>query len=188
MTAYVATQNALQGVSFVHELDLLNKCILVLAYCSRKDALAGKFHDELNAHLTTLQQHNASTGSRADTIATPQPPTVDILFTRHAGTSDLHSASRALLRLTHRPFSGLPNIPAQATLSNRAETTMGTHLEWEWELKGIECADRMAKTPEACGIGPNTNDNRSAKRVMLQPREGPWTMWTPRNWNTAFTA
>lgn len=189
MTAYIAAQKALQGMPLVGDMELLNKCIRVLAYCSKKDALAGKFHDVLIAHLSTLEQHETSTNNLIDASPTTQSPTVEVLFTRSAGTSKLHSASRDLLRLTHRPFSGLPNISAKETLSNTGETNLGIHLEWEWELKDRDRANGVAERAESsCGISTEAEVERPEKSVRLQPRGGPFTIWTPPQWDTAFTS
>jgi hypothetical protein len=79
--------------------------------------------------------------------------------------------------LIHHPFSGLGDIATQSTLSNRAETTMGTHLEWEWELKGDTCLDDMGGPKYVCGTDAPTEDG--VKRLVSQPEGAAWSVWTP---------
>ncbi|KAF1835148.1 hypothetical protein BDW02DRAFT_588352 [Decorospora gaudefroyi] len=145
MIAHKAAQKALHGDPFAKDMELLNKCIAVLDYCALKDALAGKFRTLLTGHLNTLREHNATMDGLCDVSTPTDLPETGYLFTFHSGSTKLHAAARNLLRAIHRPFSGLKNVATQKTLSNRAETTMGTHLEWEYELKACGCTDKQLK-------------------------------------------
>ena len=185
MTAYVAVQKALCGVSFNDDVELLNKSIRVLTYCALRDSLASKFQKVLETHLDTLYKYATIASKDSDDTRIQDTPMAEILFTRHEGASELHVASSHLLHLTHQPFSSFPAVSAEATLSNRAETTMGTHLEWEWELKGGQCTAGAAKPKEACGMSSDCAPEASAK---LQPQGGPWSMWTPPAWDKAFSS
>jgi hypothetical protein len=188
MTAHKATQKALHGDPFTDDMELLSKCIGVLEYCAQKDALAGRFRDLLTAHLNTLREHNASTDRLATSTNLPMNA---YLFTYHAGSSTLHAVAHDLLRLIHRPFSGLKNVVTQKTLSNRAETTMGTHLEWEYELKGAGCAEnqlnkRVCLEPTNPVPQPLCVGDEEMQRLMKLPNEGAWSTWTPLTWQTSF--
>ncbi|KAL7777733.1 hypothetical protein CFE70_004402 [Pyrenophora teres f. teres 0-1] len=152
MIAHKATQKALHGISIVDDVELLNKCVDVLEYCAQKDALAVKFRNLLTAQVSILQQHDLSGGGFEDTSADDGLPVHIYLLNFPAGSSPLHNAARYLLRIIHRPFSGLDNVLAQKTLSNRAETTMGTHLEWEYELKGRDCLDSELGEEDIAGL------------------------------------
>lgn len=177
MIAYGAVQKAIQSLSFAEDLELLNKCIIVLSYCALKDALAGRFRDLLTSQLDDLQrlhvpETNSRHGSMLDEAALP-----DILFTFDSGSSKLHAAARGLLNLIHRPFSGLSDISTQATLSNRVETTLGTHLEWEWELKSSDCVEKTTDPMEVCGR--DAVSAPLAEPLLLQSQGGAWSVWTP---------
>jgi hypothetical protein len=176
MIAYAASQRAVRGLSFSHEMDLLDKCISVLSYCALKDALAGRFRDLLNRQLTDLQKHHIP-GSESSTGSPIEESSLDDLFNFDPGSSPLHSATRNLLSLIHRPFNGLGEISTSATLFNRAETTMGTHLEWEWELKENKNAENMMDWDGACGTGDASGITE--KPSFPQSQEGAWTTWTP---------
>ena len=162
MIAYYAAQKALHGLSCATDIELLSKCIRVLTYCAEKDILAGKFRNTLSDHLRTLREDKSGS-----TVA--YVPMADVLFTLHQGTTNLHHAARDLLCLIHSPFRGLQNLHAQATLSNRTETTMGSHLEWEWELNNLD---------SACGDASN-NKERPSRLLHAQPQGGAWSTWTP---------
>jgi hypothetical protein len=193
MIAYSAFQKALHGLPFASDMELLDRCIKVLSYCALKDAMAGKFRDLLNRQFNDLQHLHAPNSNAA---IEPPSNSTEFLFTLEAGSTSLHTAARGLLNLIQHPFSGLGDISSLATLSNRAETTMGTHLEWQWELQGSESRgnsmehrelygiDRMMEPTEVCGM-----DN------MMEPKDvcgtgmsmgaytslgqGAWSTWTP---------
>ncbi|KAF2124619.1 hypothetical protein P153DRAFT_123216 [Dothidotthia symphoricarpi CBS 119687] len=171
MIAYYATQKALHGLSYATDVDLLSKCISVLAYCAEKDTLAAKFRDILTAHIRVLKEVEYES-------AAAYVPIADVLFTMHSGGTRLHHAARDLLCLTHRPFSGLKNIPARATLSNRAETTMGTHLEWEWELRSSEDVQDHAASGHLRSCDAGTGGEQSFGQFLPQAQAGAWSIWT----------
>jgi hypothetical protein len=176
MIAYGAVKKAIHGLPFAVDVDLLNKCISVLSYCALKDTMAARFRDLLTRQLVDLQELLVSGGNSPQDPETEKPASPDILFSFDSGSSKLHAAARGLLNLIHRPFSGFSDTSMEATLSNRAETTMGTHLEWEWELKGSKCAEKLMK-PEAVG-GTGGDTDAALERLMLQPQGAPWTIWT----------
>ena len=197
MIAHKATQKSLHGIAIIEDIELLNKCIGVLDYCAQKDALAVKFRSLLTAQMDILQQHDLSGGGDQDASAAGNLPMHDYLFTFPVGSSELHKAARYLLRIIHRPFSSLENVPAQKTLSNRAETTMGTHLEWEYELKGGDCVDGQLEDREsalpACALGesiaiPCTTSEQgpSMQRFLGEPGATVWSKWTPQTWQQSF--
>jgi hypothetical protein len=169
MIAYKATHKALRGEPFPDDMELLTKCTRVLDYCAKKDNLAGQFRDILTTYFDILEEDGS-----VDGIGTAANfPMATYLFEFQPGFSKMHNAARQLLQIVHRPFSGLKNVATQKTLSNCAETTMGTHLEWEYELKGKECCEPTNAVPEP---------------VMLpQPRGEAWTRWTPSTWQDSFS-
>ncbi|KAF2828201.1 hypothetical protein CC86DRAFT_320848 [Ophiobolus disseminans] len=177
MVAYGAVQKANHGLSFDSDMELLDKCIRVLSYCALKDAMAGRFRDLLNCQLNALQEAHSAERNAHKNSASKEAAPVDILFTFDSEPSTLHTAARGLLNLIQRPFSGMANIPTQTTLSNRAETTAGAHLEWEYELRGSECADTTREPAETYGV--NVEAGVPMDHSMSQPHEGAWTTWTP---------
>ncbi|KAE8848976.1 hypothetical protein HRS9122_02992 [Pyrenophora teres f. teres] len=197
MIAHKATQKALHGISIVDDVELLNKCVDVLEYCAQKDALAVKFRNLLTAQVSILQQHDLSGGGFEDTSADDGLPVHIYLLNFPAGSSPLHNAARYLLRIIHRPFSGLDNVLAQKTLSNRAETTMGTHLEWEYELKGRDCLDSELGEEDIAGLADALGESgdilctKSAQGPSMQqllggPGTSAWSTWTPPTWQQSF--
>ena len=176
MIAYGAVQKAIHGQPFASDLDLLDKCIKVLSYCALKDAMAGRFRDLLEGQLGGLQRHHMAECDVQNDHALAESVIPDIVFTFTPG-SKLHTVAQSLLNLIHRPFSGLGDVSPQATLSNRAETTMGTHLEWQWELKGTDCVTNMAEPAEIFGSAAVAS--ASTDRLMSQPLGVAWSTWTP---------
>jgi hypothetical protein len=193
MIAYSAVQKAIHGLPFASDMELLDKCIKVLSYCALKDAMAGKFRDLLNRQFNDLQDLHAP-----DVNAEIEPLSnlTEFLFTLEAGFTGLHTAARGLLNLIQHPFSGLGDISSLATLSNRAETTMGTHLEWQWELQGTECVDntmehrelygmdRMMEPTEVCGMDNMMEPKDACGTGMSMGAytslgQGAWSTWTP---------
>jgi hypothetical protein len=177
MISYGAVQKAIHGLSFASDLDLVDKCIRVLSYCAIRDAMAGKFHDLLNSELEALRQISLPTRSLQDDVMVGASEPDDILFDFDVGSSNLHLTTRRLLNLIRRPFSGLSNIAPLSTLSNRAETIMGTHIEWAWELKGNQSPDIIAQPTAPFGMSTATNDE--VQRLMAQPVGAAWSTWTP---------
>ncbi|KAF1947555.1 hypothetical protein EJ02DRAFT_92320 [Clathrospora elynae] len=201
MVAYKAAQKALYGRPFADELELLNKCISVLDFCAHKDAAACKFRDILAFHLKTLQDHHVATDGLYDSATPEDVPMADYLFTFHNGTSELHIAARDLLRVIHHPFSGLENVANQKTLSNMAETTLGAHLEWAYELNGVDCAYQQESSehpgptnviPEPINMDGATSgqdastQDMSMQNMSAQPQGIPWSTWTPPSWQAMF--
>jgi hypothetical protein len=177
MIAFGAVQKAIHGLGFVYDMDLIDKCLGVLSYCALRDGLAGRFRDRLSGELNGLRQMRASNGRQQDSLMTDDPIFEDILFEFDAGSSDLHLTARRLLNLIHHPFSGLSDIATGDTLSNPAETIMGTHLEWEWELKGSKILDSISEPPLAQGMCAATSEE--VQRLMQQPEGAAWCTWTP---------
>jgi hypothetical protein len=177
MIAYGAVQKAIHSFPFFNDLELLNKCISVLSYCAQKDAMAGRLCIILMSHLDGLREINTSDSYSSTDSAIEASALDGVLFDFETGSSKLHISARTLLSLIHRPFSGLGEIATQSTLSNRAETTMGTHLEWEWELKGDTCLDNMGESKHICGTEASTED--AVRRLMSQPEGAAWSVWTP---------
>jgi len=197
MITHKAMQKALHGISTVEDIELLNKCIGVLDYCALKDALAVKFRSLLTAQMDILRQHDLSNGGVPHGSAIDNLPLHGYLLNFPTGSSRLHKAARYLLQIIHRPFSGLENVPTQKTLSNRAETTMGTHLEWEYELKGRDCVgggleDREIASPvdalgEAGNIPCTTSEQGPYMRQLMgEPGAAAWSTWTPPTWQQSF--
>jgi hypothetical protein len=176
MIAYSAVKKAIHGLPFAEDVDLLNKCISVLSYCALKDAMAARFRDLLTRQFVDLQELLVSDGNSPQDLETEKPALPNILFSFNSGSSKLHFTARSLLNLIHRPFSGFSDTSMEATLSNRAETTMGTHLEWEWELKGSKCAENLMESDAVGETGEETD--AAVKRLMLQPQGAAWTIWT----------
>jgi hypothetical protein len=176
MIAYGAAQKATRGLSFSHDMQLLDKCISVLSYCALKDALAGRFRDLLNRQLNDLQKH-PTLGSESLAGTPTEDSLSDNLFDFETGSSLLHSTTRNLLSLIHSPFNGLGEISTQATLLNRMETTMGTHLEWEWELKTRKTVDDTMDWEGSCGTA--CVSGATEKSGLPGSQGGAWTTWTP---------
>ena len=197
MIAHKASQNALHNEPFANGMVLLSKCIGVLGYCAIKDALAGKFHDILTEHMSMLRQYE-STLARSGNSATPlSSSSNDSLFIFQRGPSNLHIAALDLLRTIHHPFGGLRDVTAQNTLSNRAETTMGTHLEWEYELESRDLAQarpkdsKLADTVDAkiesmTPLCSSSEQDAPMQKLLAQPQGEAWTKWTPATWQNSF--
>jgi hypothetical protein len=176
MVGYKAVQKARHGLPYSEDVELLDKCIKVLDYCALKDVMAGRFRDLLESHVSELRKYKQTESGSTGDAAVEDASLFDILFTFTFDSSKLYMAARNLLKLIHHPFNDLKDVSTQATLSNRAETTMGTHLEWEWELKGSSCVTKVAKPETMCGA--NVGDKASRQRLMLQPEGRAWTIWT----------
>jgi hypothetical protein len=176
MIAYAAAQSATRSLSFSHDMQLLNKCISVLSYCARKDALAGRFRDLLNRQLTDLQKHNIL-GSESPTGTPIEDTWSEDLFNFETDSSLLRPTIRNLLSLIRSPFNGLGDISAQETILNRAETTMGTHFEWQWELEERKAADNLMdwEGPSETACLPDATGSSS----LPGPQGSTWTTWTP---------
>jgi hypothetical protein len=150
MIAYGAVQKAIHGLSFATDMELLYKCIGVLSYCARKDAIARKFRVLLDRQLNELRELHVSGNPRMDAMA-DRTASHDVLFSFEPGSSKLHDYARKLLNLIRRPFAGVSDMEAKDTLSYRAETTMGTHLEWAWIFKNGQKLEKLAEPEAPCG-------------------------------------
>jgi hypothetical protein len=177
MIAYGASQKALHGLAFSDDIELIGKCISLLSYCALEDAVAGRFRDLLNRQLGNLQRLPIPDRNSPEENPAGQPTFSDILFDFDSGPSQLRSTARNLLGLIHRPFSGLGEVSIEATLSNRTETTMGTHLEWEWELKNHKNTGDLMDL-ESSNVTSGETDS-TGKSPLLQPLGAAWTTWTP---------
>ncbi|RYO02259.1 hypothetical protein AA0120_g409 [Alternaria tenuissima] len=197
MIAHKASQNALHNEPFAHGMVLLSKCIGVLGYCAIKDALAGKFHDILTEHMSMLRQYESTLARSGNSVAPSSSSSNDSLFSLQRGSSNLHIAALDLLRTIHHPFGGLRDVTAQNTLSNRAETTMGTHLEWEYELESRDLAQAQPKDSQLADavdakIEPMTplcsssEQDAPMQKLLAQPQGEAWTKWTPATWQSSF--
>jgi hypothetical protein len=178
MIAYGAVQKAVHGLSFAFDMEVLNKCIEVLTYCARKDAMAGKFRVLLTRQLDELHELHVSANTRMDAEA-DRTAQNDVLFRFNPGSSKLHDSVRKLLNLIQRPFAGLSDTDAKDIMSNRAETTMGTHLEWAWEFKRSQNLKTMAESETPCGKSPRTLDDGVDPIVMESAGAAAWSTWTP---------
>ncbi|KNG46271.1 nitrate assimilation regulatory protein nira [Stemphylium lycopersici] len=198
MIAHKAAQKALYGGEYHEDLETLNKCIGILQYCAQKDALAGRFQTLLTGHLSALREGNQPPNGSHGSSASASPSMHKYLFSFNPGPSKLQATAQELLRIIHRPFSSLKSVVTQKTLSNRAETTMGTHLEWEYELKGSDCAEDMLTSQRASSSRMQSDDSdiqlhtgdasgSSAKRQCLQPEAEGWAKWTPPTWQQSFS-
>jgi hypothetical protein len=179
MIAYGASQKAVHGLAFTDDMELIDKCVRVLSYCALKDAMAGKFRDALNRQIDHLQRVPIPRSESPDRNTTGQPSFSEILFDFgfDLGSSQPHCRARNLLDLIRRPFSGLGKVFTPATMSNRAETTMGTHLEWEWELKNCKNSSDLMEID-----APDSRRNETGSMVssvVLEPQGAAWTTWTP---------
>jgi hypothetical protein len=174
MIAFEAVQKAIHGLAFATDMDLVDKCLGVLSYCALRDGLAGRFRDILNGELDGLRQMRES---NMTSFTTGEAAVDDITFDFDAGSSHLHLTARRLLNLIHRPFSGLNDTATFSTSSNRAETAPGSHLEWEWELKGSKILDSTSQPPATQGMSAGTSEE--VQRLMQQPEGTAWCTWTP---------
>ncbi|KAH4178764.1 hypothetical protein HBH43_028380 [Parastagonospora nodorum] len=152
-------------------------CIKVLSYCSLKDALAGRFCNLLTSHLDELQEVIFSSSLSPQDTASDEAALEDFLFDFGPGSTAIQDSAMKLLKLIHRPFSGLENITVQSTLSNPAETTMGTHLEWEWELKSDVRLNNMPGSNQSGQSNILPDDVMGD--VLPQPENAAWHIWTP---------
>jgi hypothetical protein len=126
-------------------------CISVLSYGALKGAMAGRFRNLLNSRLDELRKVNTTNSLSSAESASGETVLDDVLFDYVPYSSKLQDSARKLLNLIHRPFGGLEDIVPHANLPNRSETTMGTHLEWEWELRGDGCLHNMVELKDVCG-------------------------------------
>jgi hypothetical protein len=197
MIAHKASQKALNYEPFTHDLVLLSKCISVLEYCAIKDTLAGRFRDILAAHMSGLRDYESSLADSGGSAEPLSSSSDDSLFLFHRGSSERHKAAIDLLRTIHHPFSGLKDVTTQNTLSNRAETTMGTHLEWEYELesrddvearsKGYKNADEAnGKIEPLTPLCSSSEQDNPMQKLLAQPQGEAWTTWTPATWQKSF--
>jgi len=197
MIAYQASQRALNNEPYTDDVKLLEKCISVLEYCAIKDTLAGRFRNILAAHMGKLQDYRSQTRDGEEFATPPTSLASDSLFFFDRGSSELHTAVFDLLRLIHRPFSGLKDVATKSTLSNRAETTMGTHLEWEYELKNRDDPEVPPNVDEgACVTDVRCEPTQSqcspfdpicaSQELSAPPSEEAWTKWTPATWQSSF--
>lgn len=152
-------------------------CIKVLSYCSLKDAMACRFCNLLTSHLDELREVSLSKSLSDEETMSDEVALEDVLFDFGPGSTAIQDSARKLLNLIHRPFSGLGPISAHSTLSNPAETTMGTHLEWEWELKGDVRLNDMPESNESGQL--NVSLNGAAGNLLSQPEDAAWHIWTP---------
>ncbi|KAI4955230.1 hypothetical protein J4E91_001088 [Alternaria rosae] len=197
MIAHQASQKALNNEPFTNDVELLGKCIGVLEYCAIKDTLAEKFRSILAAYLKMLQGHKLTMGDSGDFATPPTSSSSDSLFIFHRGSSKLHVAALGLLQTIQRPFSGLKDVATTTTLSNRAETSMGTHLEWEYELKNRDGSEAPQEehhsahaTDDICEptktLCSSFEQDHSSQKLPVQPSEEAWTKWTPATWQSSF--
>jgi len=177
MIAYKAVQKASHGFPIAHDMELLDMCIKVLSYCSLKDAMAGRFRNLLTSHLDELREVSMSSSLPDYNTTIDEVALEDVLFDFGPGSNAIQDSARKLLNLIHRPFSGLGTVTAQSTLSNPAETTMGTHLEWEWELKGDVCLSNMTDSNESGQSNFMPDDFTSD--IFPEPENAAWHVWTP---------
>jgi hypothetical protein len=177
MIAYKAVQKAIHGFSIATDMELLHKCISVLSYYAQKDAIAERFRILLNRQLEELRDLHASGDHSGDDAIADKIALHDVLFDFDSGSSKLHGSARELLDLIHRPFAGLSDIEPKATLSNRAEITMGMHLEWAWEFKNTNSFGRMVE-PEAPSSA-STGILEDTINPLLQSAGTAWSTWTP---------
>jgi hypothetical protein len=179
MIAYGAVQKAVHGWPFSTDMVMLHKCIDVLSYCAQKDAMAGKLRILLNRQLEELQKLHASQSDSSMHAVADRTALHDVLFSFDPGSSKLHDSARKLLNLIHRPFAGLSHIEAKDTLSNRAETTMGTHLEWAWEFRNSQSLEKMAESEAPCGKAPRTEGDGIDPVILQSAGASAWSTWTP---------
>ncbi|KAF1914820.1 hypothetical protein BDU57DRAFT_589002 [Ampelomyces quisqualis] len=177
MVAYKATQKAIHGLPITADLAIMTKCVNVLSYCALKDAMAGRFRDLLVNELGGLQEVGTSDTEWGSGSNMGDWTCNNVLFDFQEGTSELHMTARRLLHLIQRPVSGLREVEMRSTSSNRAETTMGTHLEWQWEFKSNGYMDNLAEPQHVC-------DTRSAvekatEELRQKPAGSAWVTWTP---------
>jgi hypothetical protein len=177
MITYGAIQKALSGLnpsSWADDMHLIAKCMRTLAYCAEKDALAAVFRNSLSTYITVLQSLDGSNSTSAQNDGTSL---ADILFTIHPGKTDLHAAARDLLRFMHRPFGGLQKPPLQATVGNCMEAALGTHIEWQWELKSNNCVAAQMESKTVTEDEPMV-DVQQQQKQQQHGLQG-WTTWTP---------
>lgn len=177
MVAYEAAQKLIHGLPITADLEILKKSINVLSYCAQKDVLAGRLHDLLNSELEALQQVIPPEIDADIRPNTSNSASRDVLFHFEDGSSKLHIAARRLLSLIQRPFSGLTDIERHSTMSNWAETMMGTHLEWQWDLKTSGHPDNLAKSQNACAT--ESAVAKAVEKLKQKPAGSAWVTWTP---------
>jgi hypothetical protein len=131
------------------DMPLVSSCIDVLEYCTNIDRAAGRFKDVLSTYRKIILAEQPGLEARHHQKGQPdkkrqrQKSPIDCLFRLPAGESDLHKAARDLIRLMHQPFGSACStlkadaesrtLPIQTTLVDWMETSIGPHLEWEWE-------------------------------------------------------
>jgi hypothetical protein len=177
MVAYEAAQKAIHGLPITADLEILKKSLNVLSYCAQKDVLAGRLRDLLDSEFEGLQEVITPEDDLENAHSIGESTSHNVLFDFEDGSSKLHIAARRLLNLIQRPFSGLSHVEKHLTLSNRAETTMGTHLEWQWELKSGGYMDDLAEPQNIAGTRSAVD---KAVDELKQKRAGSgWLAWTP---------
>lgn len=184
MVAYVGVQKALCGMPVTEDVELLQKCTKAQYHCAERSAVASKFHGVLQAHLDLLEEHVKSTPTDNDATKAKELPLGDVLFTLHEGTSELHAAARRLLRLTQRPLVGIEEYSDDAAMFNSDESTAGSHLEWEYELKGCTFAgSNQAVSGKMDQQVPAQKSTKPKQQYFSQPLGEAWSTFTPASWD-----
>lgn len=159
MITHHAARQILFHQTCTQEMELSKKSLAVLSYCAEKNSCAQIFHSNLSTHLDVLQSLRSPSAESHDT-ATSASPLIKTLFGPCTGPAEIHSLADNLLDAICHPLGNLPSAHAQASFGNQAEMIMGTHLEWQWELR-----DHVLNR----GSDPGTSAARSKNRSFCGP-------------------
>lgn len=178
MTAHLAARKALLGFSYADDVALVRKSIAVLAYCAEQDNCAQIFHDSLQDSLSPLEEYRSPVEGSAIVSSASEPSIHYVLYSSRVEMTSLDYAAQDLLRVICRPLENLPSMSTKASFANQAEMIMGTHLEWEWELKNsdqlshttLQEPTKRSAAPEAAAIFTHSS---------TPPHRTPWTTFTP---------
>jgi len=149
---HAAVQNLLNTHSATQvaaDLALAATCVDVLQTYAEVDSMAIAYKNALNIYIMVLKDVGRDGFGKALSEGSNGEDSVDYLFHIVRGDTDLHKASRDLLRLIRRssfdslellPQSGLPDLTSCKPLVNWMEAAMGFPLDWDWGIhsRGFE--------------------------------------------------
>lgn len=123
---YEAAQLMIQGYEGCSDnLAVAEKCLAVLAHCSKVDPVARQFYDTVKIYHHTLSSLHARSFGAAGS-----PTSCEYLFKIPSGSSPLNYAARDLLNLVCRPFGNDAGLSSAAIpLCNLEEINLGVHMD-----------------------------------------------------------
>jgi hypothetical protein len=178
--------NGYHSTTWVADLTLANICVQVLQFCGEVDSIAARMKEILHKYMDVIRASVNAMFNTDPGADNNEDEIVDYLFVIPPGDTDLHKASRDLLRLIQYPFGTLLELipeggprapPLRTSQVNWMEAAVGIPQEWDWEL-------------QKCGLKPDGNRRSSSSQMRdaistLSPGRfipmgdtAPWSSWT----------